>query len=108
MVNGLSGVRKDRALMEQFVSDESLIQHFLFFDQLLPANELLIDELTAEGSRVVLRVRVRGRQGTLKKNVTTTREVEFPLVFGFEIEQQHIVHHWLVADQVKVIEQLQN
>lgn len=103
MVNRLSGARKDRPLLNQFISDESLIEHFLFFDQLLPANQLLIDELTAEGSRIVLRVRVRGRQGGAIKS---PREVEFPLVFGFEIEQHRIVHHWLVADQAKLLDQL--
>lgn len=103
MVNQLSGVHKDRLLLSQFIADEALIEHFLFFDSLLPANQLLIDELTAEGTRIVLRVRVRGRQ---EGQVESPREVEFPLVFGFEIEQHRIVHHWLVADQAKLLDQL--
>lgn len=102
MVNQLSGIRKERSLLTKFIADESLIEHFLFFDQLLPSNQLLIDELTAEGSRIVLRVRVRGWQ----KGEVKASQIEFPLVFGFEIEQRRIVHHWLVADQGKLLDQL--
>ncbi|NJN43206.1 MAG: ester cyclase [Flammeovirgaceae bacterium] len=101
MINKLSGSKKDRPLLEPYIADETLVQHFLYFDSLFPENELLIDELTSEGNRVVLRTRLRGRhQGFVKT-------IEFPMVFGFEIERQKIIHHWLLADQAKLIEQLQ-
>jgi predicted ester cyclase len=109
MVNSLSGARKDRASLARFIADESLIHHFLFFDSLFPASTLLIDELTAEGSRIVLRMRMRGRhEGTGLALSPTFQDVEFPMVFGFEVEQQKIVHHWLIADQVKLLDQLRS
>lgn len=107
LVNELNGIKKDRQHIEQFVADEALVQHFLFFDSLLPGNELLIDELTAEGNRVILRTRMRGQhEGLLNDIKPTHRHIEYPIVFGFEIERKKIIHHWLVADQAKLLEQL--
>ncbi|MBL7862715.1 MAG: ester cyclase [Cyclobacteriaceae bacterium] len=106
-VNELNAVKKERHHIEQFVADEVLVQHFLFFDHLFPGNELLIDELTAEGNRVILRTRMKGRHdGTLKGISATHRSIEYPMVFGFEIERKKIIHHWLLADQAKLLEQL--
>lgn len=106
-VNELNGIKKERHHIEQFVADEALVQHFLFFDSLLPRHELLIDELTAEGNRVILRTRMRGKhEGVLNGVAASHRQIEYPIVFGFEIERKKIVHHWLVADQAKLLEQL--
>lgn len=107
MVNGLNGTRKERKNIEEFVADEALVQHFLFFESLFPGNELFIDELTAESNRVILRVRMKGKHdGMIEQIVPTHQEVEYPMVFGFEIERNKVIHHWLVADQVKLLEQL--
>ncbi len=109
LVNELNGIKKERNHIEQFVADETLVQHFLFFDNLFPGNELLIDELTAEGNRVILRTRMKGRhEGMMNELLPTHRYVEYPMVFGFEIERKKIIHHWLVADQAKLLEQLQS
>lgn len=108
MVHALSGKRKDRDLVMRFADDESLIQHFLFFDSLFPGNELLIDELTSEGNRAVLRLRLRGRQeGPGGKRSAPHREIEFPMVFGFEFEHRKIISHWLIADQASLMSQLE-
>jgi predicted ester cyclase len=32
--------------------------------------------------------------------------VEFPLVISYEIESGKIVHHWLIADSMALMEQL--
>lgn len=108
-MNELNAVKKERHHIEQFVADEVLVQHFLFFDNLFPGNDLLIDELTSEGNRVILRTRMRGRhERMLNEIIHTHRLIEYPMVFGFEIERNKIIHHWLVTDQATLIEQLQN
>ena len=106
-IREMSGIRKDRKHIEQFVADERLIQHFLFFENLFPANELLIDELTAEGDRVICRARMRGVHGGEINGVPATRkQIDFPMVFGCEIERDRIVNHWMIADQAGLLEQL--
>lgn len=103
----LSGIRKNRKHIEQFVADEGLIKRLLFFDQVFPANKLLVDELTAEEDRVICRVRMKGMHaGELGDVPPTRKSVDFPMVLGCSIERNKIVSHWLIADQINLLEQL--
>ena len=36
----------------------------------------------------------------------TYKNVEFPFVVGYEIENNMIISHWLIADQMVLMEQL--
>ncbi|MEI6889411.1 MAG: ester cyclase [Bacteroidales bacterium] len=106
-INALSGVTKTRELMEEYVSDEELLGHITFFDTVFPKYEMFMDEITAEGNRVVVRARAKGvHKGEFNGIQPTYRNVEFPFVVSYEIENGKIVHHWLIADQIAVMEQL--
>jgi predicted ester cyclase len=106
-VNGLSGIEKTRAAIEEYVKDESLIEHLMFFDSVFPKNELLIDELTADGSRAMFRARFKGNhEGDFNGIPPTHKAVEFAIAFGCEVENSKIISHWLIADQIVLMEQL--
>jgi len=106
-INALSGVTKTRELMEEYISDEELLGHIAFFDTVFPKYEMFMDEITAEGNRVVVRARAKGiHKGVFNGIQPTHRNVEFPFVVSYEIENGKIVHHWLIADQVTLMEQL--
>lgn len=106
-INAISGVEKTRELCEKYIADESLMEHILFFDTVFPRYEMLIDELTGDGSRVVLRGRVKGtHQGVFNGIPPTKKEVLIPFVIGYEIENSKIISHWLLADQMMLMEQL--
>ena len=106
-VDALSGVEKTRELCERYIKDEALIQHILFFDSIFPRYNVLIDEITAEGNRVILRVRMKGRhEGELNGIPPTFKEILVPFVNGYEIENEMIVSHWLIADRMTLMEQL--
>lgn len=103
----MNGIRKERQHLEQFVSDERLIAHILFFEQVFPAHALLLDEATADGDRVICRVRLKGRHvGRLAGAPPTRKLVDFPMVLGCTIEKNKIANHWLIADQIQLLEQL--
>jgi len=105
--SAISGVKKTRPIMEKYLSDQHLIEHIEFFDSVFPAYELFADELLAEGNRVVVRARVKGRhEGELNGIPPTYKNVEFPFSIGYEIENNKIVSHWLIADQMMLMEQL--
>ena len=105
--NAISGVVKTRAIMEEYVADEGLIEHIEFFDAVFPKYELFADEMTAEGNRVVVRARVKGtHEGMLNGIPPTYRPVEMSFAIGYEIENGKIIHHWLIADQMSLMEQL--
>jgi hypothetical protein len=106
-INALSGVIKTRELMEPYLADEELIGHIAFFDAAFPKYEMFADEITAEGNRVVVRARFKGcHKGEFNGILPTHRNVEFPFVISYEIENGKIVHHWLIADQIVLMEQL--
>ena len=106
-INALSGVIKTRELLEQYITDQGLIEHILFFDSVFPRYDGLIDEITGEGNRVIVRARMKGKhEGELNGIPPTHKEVEFPFVVGYEIEKNKIISHWLIADQMMLMEQL--
>lgn len=105
--NEISGATKTRALCEKFISDQELIEHIAFFDAVFPKYEMFADELVAEGNKVVVRARVKGRhEGPFKGIPPTFKEVNFPFVISYEIENEKITHHWIIADQATLMEQL--
>ncbi|NEW85491.1 MAG: ester cyclase [Mariniphaga sp.] len=106
-LNALSGVTKTREIMAEYLDDEELVNHAIFFDSVFPKYEMFADEVTAEGNRVVVRARLKGcHKGELNGIKPTNRNVEFPFFISYDIENGKIVHHWLIADQMMLMEQL--
>lgn len=105
--NALSGVTKTKELVEQYTTDEELIGHIAFFDSAFPQYELFADEMTAEGNKVVVRARFKGcHKGEFNGIQPTYRNAELPFVISYEIDNNKIVHHWLIADSMALMEQL--
>jgi predicted ester cyclase len=105
--NALSGVDKTRQLISKYVDDEHLIEHILFFESVFPKYELIADEITSEDNRVVIYARFRGKHlGELNTIPPTFKTVELPLAVGYKIEKNKIISHWLVINQMLLMEQL--
>ena len=105
--NAMRGAKKTRALMEKYIADTHLIEHIEFFDTVFPMYEVFPDEITAEGNRIVVKARLKGRhEGELNGIPPTYKNVEFPFAIGYEIANGKIVSHWLIADQMILMEQL--
>jgi predicted ester cyclase len=105
--NALSGVSKTRELMEKYITDEALIGHGEFFEAAFPLYEVYIDEMMAEGNRVIVQARVKGTHlGDLGGIPPTHKTVDFPAVIKYEIEDNMIVHHWMLSDQMELMQQL--
>jgi len=105
--NAISGVEKTDELIDQFMEDDELKQHIQFFDTIFPNYELLVDEMTAEGNRVIVLARVKGKhKGELNGIPPTYKMVNFPFAIGYIIDKEIIVDHWMIADQVALMEQL--
>lgn len=105
--NALNGVVKTRGLIEQYVSDPKLIEHILFFDSVFPRYSGEIEEMTAEGNKVILKLKMKCRhEGYLHDIPPTHREFETSAVVGYEIENEKIVNTWLVSDQLNLMKVL--
>ena len=105
--NAISGAKKTRKLLEKYVSHNHLIEHIEFFDTVFAAYEIFADEITAEGNRVVVKARLKGRhEGELSGIPPTQKKVEVPFAIGYEIEDNKIIDHWMIFDQMMLMEQL--
>lgn len=105
--NAMSDVTKTRELCEKYISDEHLIEHIIFFDAVFPKYNVLVDEITGEGNRIIVRGRLKGKhEGEFNGIPPTYKDVLFPMIVGYEIENKKIISHWLMADQMMLMEQL--
>ena len=102
-----TGVPKTRELLEQYMTDEALIAHIEYFETVFPGYEVYADEMTAEGNRVIVQARLKGtHMGDLSGIPPTFKQVDFPFVIRYEIENNMIISHWMLADQMSLMEQL--
>jgi len=98
---------KPRELLEKYMTDEALIGHIEFFETAFPHYEVFADEMTAEGNRVIVQARMKGTHlGDLGGIAPTHKTVDFPFVIKYEIENGKIVNHWMLADQMSLMQQL--
>ncbi len=106
-VQALNGKKKTEALCDQWMTDKNLKEHIIFFESIFPKYDGVVDEMTAEGNRVVVRARMKARhEGEYNGIPPTYKMVDFPFVVCYTIEDQMIVDHWLIADQMILMEQL--
>ena len=106
-LNAMSGHIKTAEICAHYITDQALIEHIIFFDSAFPKYEILADEMTAEGNRVVVRAHLIGRhEGHFGDIMPSYRTIDLPFVVTYTIENRKIVSHWLVADQMALMEQL--
>jgi predicted ester cyclase len=106
-INAVSGSLKTRELLEKYNTDPGLVDNILFMDSVFPKYEVLVDEILAEGDRIMVRARLKGRHdGEFLGIPATHREVVAPYVVGYEVHNNKITHSWLIADLLKLVEQL--
>ena len=105
--NAMSGKDKTRELIEQYVADAGLIQHILFFESVFPRYSGEIEELTAEGNRVIAKLKMKCKhEGWFNNIAPTHREFETTAVVGYEIENEMIIRSWLMSDQLNIMKLL--
>ncbi len=105
--NAISGVIKTEELCNMYMTDEVLREHIIFFEGAFPKYELFIDEMISEGNKVVVRGRMTGTHENEFNGIpSTNKNIDFPFVINYIIENGKITDHWLIADQMILMEQL--
>ena len=106
-LNAISGKVKTQEIMARYISDPKLIEHITFFDSAFPKYELIADEMISEGNQIIVRARAVGKhEGAFGDIPPTHRNLDFPFVISYTLLNNKIVSHWLVADQMALMEQL--
>src|SRR5262245_27115940 len=103
----ISGKPKPASVVNLYVDDKPLAEHIEVAEAAFPLYELLIDELIAEGDLVAVRGRMRGRhQGTFMGMPATGKQIEFSSFLTYRIVGGKIIEHWMVADNLTMLQQL--
>ena len=106
-LNAVSGKIKTRELLETYNADPGLVENIMFFDSVFPRYEVLVDEILAEGDRVIVRARLKGSHEREFLGIPAThKQVEVPYVVGYEVHNNKITNSWLISDLLKMLEQL--
>lgn len=106
-LNAMRDLGPTKEVLEKYITDQALIGHIEYFEPAFPKYEVVADEITAEGNRVIVKARMKGTHlGDLGGISATYKSVDFPFVICYEIENEKIVSHWMIADQMSLMEQL--
>lgn len=103
----ISGKKKTNEVLRQFTTDEKLVEHIAFFEGSFPKYELFIEEMVSENNKVIVLGRALGIHELEFNGIPpTNKEMNLPFVIRYTIENSKIVDHWLIADQMVLMEQL--
>ena len=108
-LKALSGQDKPPEVVAQYVSDsdQELKEHIAFFEAAFPRYELIADDMVAEGDKVTVRATFRGtHEGDLMGLAPTHKAATVPIMLIYRIADGKIVEHWMVADQMSLMQQL--
>ena len=104
----LSGQPKTPDLVAKYVADEHLAQHIAETEAAFPRYEIAIDDVLAEGEKVVVRGTFHGvHAGPFAGIAPTGRTVSAGLIIIYEISGGRIVDHWMQFDGASLMQQLQ-
>lgn len=105
--NALAGKRKTDELIRKYVSDEKLIEHIKFFEQAFPHYDAVAEEIFVADDKVFVRARMSGRhEGSLDDIPPTFKHFKMPFAICYHIKNDKIADHWMIADQMELLEQL--
>lgn len=105
--NALSAKEKTQEILDKYMTDEALMAHIHFFESAFPRYEIIADEMYAEDNHVIVIAHFKGtHKGEMNGIPATFKEVNIPFAIRYTIENNKIVSHWILADQMMMMQQL--
>lgn len=103
----LSGREKPAETVNRYVADEGLKQTIAAFESAFPHYELIVEDMIAEGDKVVVRATFKGtHKGKLMEIAPTGKEVTESAIIIYRIADGKIVENWISYDQLSLMQQL--
>ena len=98
---------KPLEVLQQYLTDQPLIEHILFAEAAFPLYWLEVEEMIAEGDLISLRIRMRGiHQGEFMGIPPTGNKIDVPGFLTYRIVGGKIADHWMMIDNSLVLQQL--
>jgi len=106
-LRSLSGFPKSPEMIGRYVADRKLVEHIAECERAFPGYELLIEDLVAEGDRVVVRGEFRGiHVGPFLGFQPSGKALSAGLIIIYQIAAGKIVNHWMQFDLFTLMGQL--
>jgi predicted ester cyclase len=108
-LDAISGKEKPAALVDQYIAaaDQLLKDHIVGGEIGFPRYELIADEMLAEDDRVMVRFTFRGtHKGEFVGISATGKTVAVPGVIIYRIADGKIIDHWMLMDNMAMMQQL--
>jgi steroid delta-isomerase-like uncharacterized protein len=106
-LTAISGEPKTDSLLSEYVSDPELRRFIRAFEAGFPRYELQVEDMIAEGDKVVVRATFRGtHQGEIRGVPATGKLVTFPVIIIYQVEGGKILRHWLASDTLSLAQQI--
>jgi predicted ester cyclase len=106
-LESVSGLEKTVSLIHQYVEDENLVQHILEMEYAFPKYEVTAEDMIEENDKVVLRATMQARhEGEWMGIPATGVKVAVPMMVIYQISGGKIVHHWMNADMLALMQQI--
>ncbi|MFW5942770.1 MAG: ester cyclase [Chloroflexota bacterium] len=91
----------------KYVGDEKLVEHARFFQSGFPGYQIEPIETVAEGNKFVAYALFRGtHRGTIMGLEPTGKEVSVPFMIIYIVEDEKIVDHHIVINELSLLQQL--
>ena len=98
---------KSPATVDKYMTDEVLKEHIVMFETAFPGYQLTAKEMVAEGDRIAVRIEFTGTHtGDLMGIAPTDKPVTIEIAMIYRIENGKIVEHWMLADQLTMLQQI--
>jgi predicted ester cyclase len=105
--NYLGGKDLTDEMLDKYITDPELKEHIRVYSTIFPRYDLIVDDMVEEGNKIAVRGTVRGvHKGDLMGIPPTGKEVSYSLMIIYVVENRKIVNHWMVADQLGLMQQL--
>lgn len=99
--------RDTEAAIDRYVADPELREHIIIFEEGLPGYQLHVEDMLAEGDKVVVRCQAVGTHtGPLFDVPPSGQNVEVPLIIIYQLQDGKIVNHWMQADTLSLMQQI--
>jgi steroid delta-isomerase-like uncharacterized protein len=106
-LTAISGKPKTDSFLSEYVSDPELRRFIRTFEAGFPRYELKVEDMIAEGDKVVVRATFRGtHQGEILGVPATGKVVTFPVIIIYQLERGKILRHWLTSDTLSLAQQI--
>jgi L-fucose isomerase-like protein len=100
-IRNINQKEKTKKHVSTYIDDPILIKTLLWLEENLPKYKVLVDELTCEEKRLIIKARIQGTK------TNTRHKMSINVVMGCQIQAQKIVWHWLIVDELSLIQQIE-